>query len=88
MAQKRTHVPFRNSKLTTVLEPVLSGDSKTIMMVCISPLLASWNQTVSSLAFGEKVKKVTVPVKEEKEKETKETRDTEGDGSDESDGYD
>lgn len=59
MAKKSGHIPYRNSKLTAFLEPILSGDTKTMMMVCISPMLENWNQTLPSLSFAEKVKKVT-----------------------------
>lgn len=37
IAKKQEHVPYRNSKLTRILENYLSGDSKTLMIVTISP---------------------------------------------------
>mmetsp|Transcript_15855 Transcript_15855/g.36783 ORF Transcript_15855/g.36783 Transcript_15855/m.36783 type:complete len:245 (+) Transcript_15855:578-1312(+) len=37
-AQKSNHVPFRNSALTHLLQDSLSGDAKTLMFVCISPV--------------------------------------------------
>lgn len=37
LRSKHSHVPFRNSRLTYLLQDSLSGDSKTLMMVQVSP---------------------------------------------------
>jgi kinesin family protein C1 len=55
IAKKNEHVPYRNSKLTHILQTYLSGDSKTLMIVMISPLVEHFNQTVCSLRFAETV---------------------------------
>ncbi|KAM9409695.1 kinesin-like protein KIFC3 isoform 2-T2 [Pholidichthys leucotaenia] len=55
---KQNHVPFRNSRLTYLLQDSLSGDSKTLMMVQVSPLPSNMNETVCSLKFAQRVRSV------------------------------
>jgi kinesin family protein C2/C3 len=57
-ASKQTHIPFRNSTLTYLLQDSLSKDSKTLMICCISPLLSSAGETNSSLDFAARVRTV------------------------------
>ena len=53
-AGTKSHV-FRNSPLTWMLKPCLGGDCKTLMMVNISPVVNSVNETINSLRFATKV---------------------------------
>ena len=45
----RTHVPFRNSKLTRILQDSLTGQAKVVIFICISPTLHSQAETISTL---------------------------------------
>eukprot|EP00928_Gymnodinium_smaydae_P046454 TRINITY_DN30951_c0_g1_i1.p1 TRINITY_DN30951_c0_g1~~TRINITY_DN30951_c0_g1_i1.p1 ORF type:complete len:816 (+),score=155.49 TRINITY_DN30951_c0_g1_i1:86-2449(+) len=50
--------PFRESKLTHILKESLSGNSKTAMIVAISPSSADYEETTSALKFAQSVKQV------------------------------
>ncbi|XP_068641306.1 kinesin-like protein KIN-14C [Aristolochia californica] len=55
LSQKSAHVPYRNSKLTQVLQGSLGGQAKTLMFVQLNPDAASYSETLSTLMFAERV---------------------------------
>ena len=55
LGKKQKHVPFRDSTLTYLLQHCLGGDSKTLMLVNVSPALAHSRETLCSLRFAQKV---------------------------------
>ncbi|KAI4367837.1 hypothetical protein MLD38_016461 [Melastoma candidum] len=55
LAQKSSHVPNRNSKLTQLLQDALGGQAKTLMFVHISPEPDALGETISTLKFAERV---------------------------------
>ncbi|KAL4630315.1 kinesin-like protein KIFC3 isoform X3 [Arapaima gigas] len=58
LRSKQGHIPFRNSRLTYLLQDSLSGDSKTLMMVQVSPLESNASESVCSLKFAQRVRTV------------------------------
>ncbi|XP_064399470.1 kinesin-like protein KIFC3 [Halichondria panicea] len=55
---KSSHTPYRNSKLTYLLQDSLCGDSKTLMMVQVSPVEKNAGESVCSLNFAQRVRVV------------------------------
>eukprot|EP00927_Polykrikos_kofoidii_P064698 TRINITY_DN6019_c0_g3_i1.p1 TRINITY_DN6019_c0_g3~~TRINITY_DN6019_c0_g3_i1.p1 ORF type:complete len:965 (+),score=185.10 TRINITY_DN6019_c0_g3_i1:33-2927(+) len=54
-AEGRVHIPFRNSKLTFLMEPCLSGQGKTLMVVNVRPEQTNSHETLCSLRFARQV---------------------------------
>lgn len=53
------HLPYRNSKLTRLLRPALGGNAKTAVLCAITPSKLHVEETLSTLKFAERAKKVT-----------------------------
>ena len=47
------HVPYRNSKLTYLLQDCIGGDAKTMVFINVSPLEYNVRETISTLQFGQ-----------------------------------
>lgn len=58
IAQNSPHIPYRNSKLTHLLQDSLGGDSKTCVFVNVSPIGLNLAETQSSLNFGKSIRKI------------------------------
>lgn len=54
----RQHIPYRDSKLTRILEDSLGGNCKTTMMAMISPALEAFVESVSTLKFANRAKNI------------------------------
>ncbi|XP_078443178.1 kinesin-like protein KIN-14A isoform X2 [Wolffia australiana] len=58
LGQKSSHVPYRSCKLTQLLQDSLGGQAKTLMLAHISPDIDSYEETVSTLRFAQRVSRV------------------------------
>ncbi|NXX43448.1 KIF25 protein, partial [Tricholaema leucomelas] len=58
IAEQRTHVPYRNSKLTHLLQDSIGGDAKLLVMLCISPGQKYLTESMQSLGFGTRARQV------------------------------
>ncbi|GFP89121.1 kinesin kp1 [Phtheirospermum japonicum] len=74
LAQKSSHIPYRNSKLTQVLQDSLGGHAKTLMFVHINPDVNALGETISTLKFAERVATIDLGAAQSN-KETSEIRE-------------
>ena len=56
--KKSNHVPYRDSKLTRVLQESLGGNSKTCLIITCSPSIYNESETLSTLRFGLRAKEI------------------------------
>lgn len=49
---KASHIPYRDSKLTRMLQESLGGNSKTSLIITCSPSIFNEKETISTLRFG------------------------------------
>lgn len=55
----QVHIPFRGSKLTEVLRDSFVGDSRTVMISCVSPNSGSCEHTLNTLRYADRVKSLS-----------------------------
>ncbi|KAE9418932.1 hypothetical protein Angca_002353, partial [Angiostrongylus cantonensis] len=55
---KSTHIPYRNSKLTRLLQDSLGGNSKTVMIANIGPASYNYEETLSTLRYANRAKNI------------------------------
>ena len=58
------HIPYRDSKLTSLLKQSLGGNSYCLMLACLTPSDAYWEENVSTLTYATKAASISnTPVK-------------------------
>ncbi|KAJ0253145.1 Kinesin-like protein KIN-14G [Hirschfeldia incana] len=75
LSQKTSHVPYRNSKLTQLLQDSLGGSAKTLMFVHISPEADTLGEAISTLKFAERVGSVELGAARVNKEEVKELKE-------------
>lgn len=58
LTEGKTHIPYRDSKLTRLLSDSLGGNSKTCIIVTASPCIYNIEETISTMRFGTNCKRV------------------------------
>lgn len=54
----KTHVPYRESKLTRILRGSLGGNHKTYMIACVSPAAANFQESLNCLKYANRAKNI------------------------------
>ncbi|OQV19332.1 Kinesin-like protein KIF21A [Hypsibius exemplaris] len=55
---KATHIPYRESKLTRLLQDSLGGNSKTVMIACVSPAADDFCETLTTLKYANRARNI------------------------------
>ncbi|CAB3225594.1 unnamed protein product [Arctia plantaginis] len=72
LAENSPHVPYRDSKLTRILQDSLGGNSKTIMIANIGPASYNYDETITTLRYAHRAKAIkNKPVRNEDPKDAK-----------------
>ncbi|XP_075153636.1 kinesin-like protein 68D [Haematobia irritans] len=72
LAENSPHVPYRDSKLTRLLQDSLGGNSKTIMIANIGPSAYNYNETLTTLRYASRAKAIqNQPIKNEDPQDAK-----------------
>ncbi|XP_045400690.1 kinesin-like protein KIF25 isoform X2 [Lemur catta] len=58
LSEHRGHVPYRNSRLTHLLQDSIGGDAKFLVLLCVSPSQKHVAQTLQGLGFGTRARQV------------------------------
>merc|ERR1712166_331261 len=63
LAKKASFIPYRDSKLTRLLQNSLGGNSVTIMLAAVSPTETNLSESMSTLRFAERAKQIETKAK-------------------------
>jgi DNA repair exonuclease SbcCD ATPase subunit len=56
--EKKIHVPYRQSKLTRLLQDALGGNSQTLFLACVSPADTNASETLSTLHYANRARNI------------------------------
>lgn len=55
---QQSHIPYRDSKLTRLLQDSLGGNSRTVMIACISPAKSNIEESINTLRYAERTRNI------------------------------
>ena len=58
ISQGKAFIPYRNSKLTRILQDSLGGNSRTTMIACVSPAESNYEETLSSIKYASRARNI------------------------------
>jgi len=58
VASGKQFIPYRNSKLTRILQDSLGGNSRTTMIACVSPAESNYEETLSSIKYASRARNI------------------------------
>ncbi|KAM3851572.1 kinesin-like protein KIF25 [Vipera latastei] len=58
LSEQNSHIPYRNSKLTHLLQDAIGGDAKLLVVLCVSPSQKYITESLQTLGFGSRAWKV------------------------------
>ena len=56
--QQGRYIPYRDSKLTRLLKESLGGNTRTVMIACISPMASAIEETVHTLSYADRARRI------------------------------
>ena len=56
--RKSRHVPYRDSKLTRILQDSLGGNSRTYMIACVSPADSNFEETLGTMKYASRARNI------------------------------
>ena len=54
LTNKRSYIPFKDSKLTMLLQNSLGGNTRTVLIANVSPIISAYDETLSTLKFADR----------------------------------
>lgn len=58
LSSGKQFIPYRNSKLTRILQDSLGGNSRTTMIACVSPAESNYEETLSTIKYASRARNI------------------------------
>lgn len=57
-SRKNVHIPYRDSKLTRILQDSLGGNSRTTMIACVSPAESNYEESLNAVKYASRARNI------------------------------